>query len=292
MARYQLPWTLRFAQSIWGFLSKFRAQGFALANGVLRCGIPMTIFHLILLLGFWKGIRACFLLTFSYGRYRIQIPGYLVPIPIDGSTSEPFTFLQVFVMQDFHPITELSAPKNIIDCGAFVGYTSIFMAHHFPDCRIIAVEAALSNFNRLKENTKLYPQVTPVYGALWSKKGVVKLLDKEADTWSYSVTESQGEGEDIPTVTVDQLMADYNMSIVDFLKIDIEGAEREVFIDPSWLPKVKALAIELHDHLFPGCGDNFHKATASIDFKCLYAGENLILVNQEDESDQQINSAI
>ena len=42
---------------------------------------------------------------------------------------------------------------------------------------------------------------------------------------------------------------------VDFLKIDVEGAEREIFSSCDWMDKVKLLAIELHDRDCPGSSD-------------------------------------
>ena len=45
-------------------------------------------------------------------------------------------------------------------------------------------------------------------------------------------------------------------------KIDIEGAEREVFETPAeWIGKVGAVMVELHDDINPGCHEAFEKAT-------------------------------
>ena len=40
---------------------------------------------------------------------------------------------------------------------------------------------------------------------------------------------------------------------VDLVKVDIEGAEVELFQSPTWVDRVRSLVIETHDHLRPGC---------------------------------------
>ena len=55
-------------------------------------------------------------------------------------------------------------------------------------------------------------------------------------------------------MTVDKFMADYRLSRIDILKVDIEGAEREVFNDTSaWIGRVNSVIIELHERMKVGC---------------------------------------
>jgi hypothetical protein len=51
------------------------------------------------------------------------------------------------------------------------------------------------------------------------------------------------------------LRRETGVETVDILKIDVEGAEREIFSTCNWMDKVKLLAIELHDRDWPGCSD-------------------------------------
>jgi hypothetical protein len=61
------------------------------------------------------------------------------------------------------------------------------------------------------------------------------------------------EGEGTPTITVPGLMQQFGLETIDVLKIDVEGAEREIFAACDWMDKVRFLAIELHDRFWPGC---------------------------------------
>ena len=47
----------------------------------------------------------------------------------------------------------------------------------------------------------------------------------------------------------------------DIVKLDIEGAEKEVFDRCDWLNRVRVVAIELHDRFKPGCSAAVNSAT-------------------------------
>lgn len=48
-------------------------------------------------------------------------------------------------------------------------------------------------------------------------------------------------------------MGDAGIDSINLLKMDIEGAEKEIFKCCPWINKVNVLAIELHDRLYGGC---------------------------------------
>ena len=69
---------------------------------------------------------------------------------------------------------------------------------------------------------------------------------------------------------------------IDILKIDIEGAEKEVFSDniDGWLKKTKLVIIELHEESKPGCINAVETAMRKYNFQLfLEKGENLIYLN-------------
>jgi hypothetical protein len=81
-------------------------------------------------------------------------------------------------------------------------------------------------------------------------------------------------------MTVDTIMKEEGIEHIDILKIDIEGAEREVFGDTSsWIGKVDALIIELHDRMKPGCSRSFYEGSKGFDNKWL-RGENVYLTRR------------
>lgn len=78
-------------------------------------------------------------------------------------------------------------------------------------------------------------------------------------------------------MTVDKFMADYRLSRIDILKVDIEGAEREVFNDTSaWIGRVNSVIIELHERMKVGCNRSFYRGSEGSDHEWLQ-GENVYL---------------
>ncbi len=67
---------------------------------------------------------------------------------------------------------------------------------------------------------------------------------------------------------------------IDILKLDIEGAEKELLQSGSdkWMHRVAMIIIELHDWLKPGCADALNQATAGMGFTRFQLGENTVLV--------------
>ena len=76
-------------------------------------------------------------------------------------------------------------------------------------------------------------------------------------------------------------MADYGITVLDLVKIDIEGAEKELFENgyEKWLPKTRVLVVELHDRMKPGCSKSVFSAICQYDFSFSHKGENLIFTN-------------
>jgi FkbM family methyltransferase len=126
------------------------------------------------------------------------------------------------------------APRTIIDAGAFIGMASVFYANTYPTARILAIEAAPSNYAMLCRNVAPYPNVTPIHAAVWQEETEVG-LDLRGDAWGFHV----GEGDTrVQTVTIERLLDQHGWETVDLLKVDIEGAEEQVFAEARWLERV------------------------------------------------------
>ena len=93
----------------------------------------------------------------------------------------------------------------------------------------------------------------------------MKLQNPHEASWSFqveAVTADTLQMDQIPAITISQLLAMSGEQRIGLLKIDIEGAEREVFAADSdeWLEKTDAMIIELHDWHKPGCSEAFMAA--------------------------------
>lgn len=211
-------------------------------------------------------------------RKDIKHPFY-IRIP---STDIP-TFEQIFLNQEYDFLVE-KQPEVIIDAGANIGLASIYFANKFPDTKIIAIEPEKDNFELLKTNIAPYPNIIPIQAALWGQIGEINLVDSGLGSWAFT-TEEKGASSNstsnlyhkVRAITVDQIIKDYKLTKIDILKIDIEGAEKEVFMSSkSWIDRVDALIIELHEHIKPGCNQSFYNASKSFNNEW-QQGENVFL---------------
>ena len=85
-------------------------------------------------------------------------------------------------------------------------------------------------------------------------------------------------------LTILEILDIEGWNTVDLLKIDIEGAEKELFEHPShrdWLGRFRILVVKLHDWLKPRCSMAFFRTIASLEeVEKSLSGENMIIVNK------------
>jgi FkbM family methyltransferase len=148
------------------------------------------------------------------------------------------------------------SPQTIVDLGANCGLTSVYYANKYPKARIIAVEPEETNYHCLVRNVSQYPNVVPIRAAVWNKDGEVSTVDVGND-WACQVSEGSG----CRAITMRTLMAETGVDSIDLLKVDIEGAEKEIFSQCDWIDRVRVLIVELHDRFKPGCRETVERAT-------------------------------
>ncbi len=145
-------------------------------------------------------------------------------------------------------IRHLGECRNIIDLGANIGVATLYFAEKFPEARILSVEPESSNFAMLSRNVgKLVSQgrCVPLWAAVWNEDSHLDLLNPGGGHCTFIFGEKSG-GE-VLGLSMASILERSGFETVDLLKIDIEGAEVELFGGHlDWLPRVRALAIEFH----------------------------------------------
>ena len=134
----------------------------------------------------------------------------------------------------------------ILDCGANIGITSLYFASRYSNARIFSIEPDKENFALLKRNTAAEPRIIPIHGAIVGRARKSVHLTTSNPAWGNFITE-QGEGLEVPALAVEQILELNGLSRIDLLKVDIEGAERELFTNCEFLQRVGFVIIELHD---------------------------------------------
>jgi len=231
------------------------------------------------------GVRGVFAVAsfrlFGKPREFAAIPpktNYPVHLRIDTSDFCAYRDVLTFKTKAYEPNIVDFAPKVIVDVGAHIGMASILFALKYPSAKIIALEPERSNFAALVRNTAPYRTIVPVRGALWRQDGEVTLGPSSAHIKGAFTIVPNGS-QLVRALTMDSLMREASIDSIDLLKMDIEGAEKEVFDYCPWISKVDVLAIELHDRLQAGCSQAVRNATQ--DFSIDEKGEVTFFVRKE-----------
>lgn len=233
-----------------------------------------------------KGIRVFFYIGLNYTK-KIFLPNIIHPITLRNGTSDIRTFNQVFLHNDYN-IPLSFAPKAIVDAGANIGLSTVFFKNKYPAAKIIAIEPENSNIELLKKNTINYENIYLLKKALSNVSNQdMNVNDSGNGHWGF-VTVSTKNSENgvfknsVKTITINDIMKENELEFIDILKIDIEGAEKELFESniENWLPKIRCLIIELHDRTKPGSSKSFFKAISKYDFSFSSKGENLVFINK------------
>jgi FkbM family methyltransferase len=160
--------------------------------------------------------------------------------------SNPQEFLhalkEIFVEQCYHQ----SLPENalIIDCGSNIGVSILYLKKIAPTARIIGFEPDETNYLILKKNIEAndLQKIELHKAAVWTANTEL----------SFRVTGSMGStietGSNENAINVKALrLKEFLQQKVDFLKIDIEGAEYAVMKDiADDLKNINRLFLEYH----------------------------------------------
>lgn len=199
------------------------------------------------------------------------------PIYLRPGTADQDVYDEIFLAREYD--IDLGDPLFIVDAGAHVGLSSVFLASKYPKATVIAIEPEQSNFAVLLRNVENYRNIKPVRAGLWSRKANLRIQNPNVATWSFRVTEdSSGNG--IPALAIQDVMADFNIKHIDVLKMDIEGSELEVLNHSQpWIDAVSVLIIELHDRFQPGCIEALQRAFSGHSYDKSRSGESVVITN-------------
>lgn len=163
--------------------------------------------------------------------------------------TSPFWFLhsieEIFVNEVYKFISVKKEPI-IIDCGANIGLSILYFKQLNKNSKIIAFEADPIVYSSLEKNIKQYSynNIELINAAVWNEE--TKLIFKsEGSVGGRISTDKESTKFDFEVKAV--RLRKYLSSKVDFLKIDIEGAEFNVIKDCSdLLINIENLFLEYH----------------------------------------------
>lgn len=231
--------------------------------------------------------------TDSWGKLSVQSEGVGLPggrtFHLRPTHADRDVFRQVFLDREYsieglaratklNSLYRAAVRPLIIDAGANIGASAVWLALTYPNATVLAVEPERRNFECLVRNTKEFPSVVPIHAAISSRRGSLFLSDPGQGDWGFRTSSDAVDGSyEVPALTLDDLLDREPDASPFMFKIDIEGAEADLFESPSCkLATFPLIAIELHDWMLPGKANSRHFLRWHVDSNrdLLFKGEN------------------
>jgi FkbM family methyltransferase len=166
-----------------------------------------------------------------------KVDGHLMYLA--GRSGPSVSFSTELLSERYEPETgkilkEILRPgMNVLDIGAHVGCHALLAARLVgPEGKVYAFEAAPDNFALLQKNIALngYRNILPVPKAVAEKTGTVTFCLSPEGNDRNSIYASSRAGElkktlEVPAVSLDDFLEQEGWPKIDFVKIDVEGAE-------------------------------------------------------------------
>jgi FkbM family methyltransferase len=159
-------------------------------------------------------------------------------VQLRPDTTDEQIFHEAFVKK-FHVPAEEIRPATVLDLGCNIGLTVAHYEQLWPEAEIIGVDLDAENCVVARRNC-VRARILNV--AVAATSGTQTYSGAEA--WSFRLDPSGDRA--VEARTLDELAGLFG-SGVDFVKMDIEGAEWEVVTAPGkWPERVGSLLIEIH----------------------------------------------
>lgn len=135
----------------------------------------------------------------------------------------------------------------VLDIGAHKGIVSCYIAKNYPSVVVYAFEPVRENYEAMLENIKRNKlnNVIPFNLAVTEDGRDVTIYTDPINNSGGSTLYSSGNGQQVKSITVNDIMKKNRIEEIALLKIDCEGAEFEI-LPTVPLEKVKRLRGEFH----------------------------------------------
>lgn len=200
-------------------------------------------------------------LIWCYFGVKLKLKKEIVTIKVIGLRISSFGYFnllyqlkEIFLLGEYQISTTKKSPV-IIDCGANIGLSILYFKKKYPTSKIIAFEPNPNVFSILRLNLEQnHIQGVELYNyCLSDSEGEIEFfVNENLGTMEGSVLEERGGNKKLKVKAV--RLSSYIKEEVDLVKMDIEGAEINVFDDlkrNKKLNSVNTYLIEYH-HNIPG----------------------------------------
>ncbi|MEW6269539.1 MAG: FkbM family methyltransferase [Thermodesulfobacteriota bacterium] len=179
---------------------------------------------------------------------RFHPPMLAHPVLLRPGTTDALVFESNLAREAYACVRGTIEPQLIVDAGANVGFASAYFLSRFPNARVLALEPEPANLALATRNLAPYgPRVTLLPYALWHERTVLRVCAGPRED-SARVEPGDGSGDGCVSIDPSSLLELVGASRIDLFKIDIEGAEVELFrhAPERWIEKTDIIVMEIH----------------------------------------------
>lgn len=191
----------------------------------------------------------------------------------DNGVDVPVLF-QAFHYGEYDaPGIDWGSVRTVVDAGANIGLASLLFASRAPRARVVAIEPESRNVSLLRLNFELNAiDGVVVEKALWPTTTRLSFGIQGSSVSHAVVTDPKGDGHvEVTTIAPKSLFEIVGRDEIDLMKIDVEGAETQIFSAPDlaeWAPRVRYFLLECHSHFGFGASPNdIERALSPLGFR-------------------------
>lgn len=242
-------------------------------------------FKLKFYLGWVTAIRV--LLDKHIKKGAIKVPFIKYPIYIRHTDfADNQVFNEVILKRAYASIdSNKEQVVRILDLGANIGLSATSFLSEYPNAALCVVEPDPENYKLLLENLKPFMKegrdVHCYNTAVYNIETQLFMEDPGVGSHGFRAVERKTStgAEGLRSVSVNGLLAALKWDRVDIIKIDIEGAEKELFEENiEWIDRTRYLIVETHDRFKQNATKTVFKALSSKQYQMKIWNQNLLFV--------------
>ena len=193
------------------------------------------------------------MLSFLFSRSSHTLVLGNVKLLVKPRSLDIFVVAETFLDKTYEPIFPIGRKVNtIVDLGAHIGDSSIWLANRFQPRKLLAVEMDTDTFNILKKNISLNnldKEIIPLNKAVYSKDSSEVSYRKSSALSIANFLSERFGNKKVKTISLGRIINLLKGSTIDYLKIDIEGSEKFLFTKENKIlfkDKVRFITVECH----------------------------------------------
>jgi len=169
-----------------------------------------------------------------------------------GSHDLPYFLLETTSDHYRFDVIDFKPGDIVIDIGANIGTTSLYLAKKFPFIKIISIEPIPITYMCLVRNinANMINNIIPLNFAVTSHENPIEIyVHYNGPAGASSIVTEELDNHEkliINSITLDQVFEFFNIEQCKLLKIDCEGAEYDILYNTKILTKVEYIRAELH----------------------------------------------